>query len=50
LERPCRWIAPSGDPEDIRVIDEALLEHFADDARITGWISLAMERVPHQRG
>jgi urocanate hydratase len=45
---PCRWVALSGDPQDIRVIDEALLEHFADDQRITGWIRLAMERVPHQ--
>jgi urocanate hydratase len=45
---PCRWVALSGDPEDIRVVDEALLELFAEDARITGWIRLAMERVPHQ--
>ena len=45
---PCRWVALSGDPEDIRVVDEALLELFAHDARITGWIRLAMERVPHQ--
>ncbi|HEU0247276.1 MAG TPA: urocanate hydratase [Gaiellaceae bacterium] len=45
---PCRWVALSGDPRDVRVIDEALLEHFADDARITSWILLAMERVPHQ--
>ena len=45
---PCRWIALSGDPEDIRRIDEAVLAEFADDASITRWIRLAMEHVPHR--
>src|SRR5262249_30931708 len=45
---PCRWIALSGDPADIRVLDEAILERFADDHSITDWIRVAMERVPHQ--
>jgi urocanate hydratase len=45
---PCRWVALSGDPGDIRTIDEALLEEFADDESVTSWIRIAMERVPHQ--
>src|SRR5690606_10748930 len=28
---PFRWVALSGDPEDIRVTDEAVLELFSDD-------------------
>jgi urocanate hydratase len=44
---PCRWMALSGDPKDIEVIDRAILNEFADDS-ITNWIEIAMERVPHQ--
>jgi urocanate hydratase len=44
---PCRWIALSGNPEDIEVIDLAILKEFADDT-ITNWIKIAMDRVPHQ--
>ena len=45
---PFRWAALSGDPEDIRVTDEAALEMFGDDAALTRWIRLAQERVPFQ--
>ena len=45
---PCRWMAVSGDPADIRAVDEAVLQEFADDASITSWIRIAMDRVPHQ--
>jgi urocanate hydratase len=45
---PCRWVALSGDENDIRVIDEAVLTEFADDPSVTGWISVAMDSVPHQ--
>jgi urocanate hydratase len=45
---PCRWIALSGDPTDIEVIDRAILEEFADDPSVTEWIRIAMKRVPHQ--
>jgi urocanate hydratase len=45
---PFRWAALSGDPEDIRVTDEAALEMFADDAALVRWIHLARERVPFQ--
>jgi urocanate hydratase len=53
---PFRWAALSGDPEDIRVTDEAALEMFGpratgpDDAgnSLARWIRLARERVPFQ--
>ena len=44
---PCRWIALSGNPKDIEVIDLAILNEFPDDT-ITNWIKIAMDRVSHQ--
>lgn len=43
---PFRWICTSGDPEDLRVLDELALELFADDELVTEWITLAMEQIP----
>jgi urocanate hydratase len=45
---PCRWVALSGDPKDIEVVDRAILEDFGNDEPTTNWIRIAMERVPHQ--
>jgi urocanate hydratase len=45
---PVRWVALSGDPNDLRRLDELLLEEFDEDDSIVNWIRLAMERVPHQ--
>ncbi len=45
---PFRWVALSGDPEDIRVTDRSILEMFPDDARLGRWIRLAGERVQFQ--
>jgi urocanate hydratase len=45
---PFRWAALSGDPEDIRVTDEAALDLFAHDAALVRWIHLARERVAFQ--
>jgi urocanate hydratase len=45
---PFRWAALSGDPEDIRVTDEAALEMFPHDEALVRWIHLARERVPFQ--
>ena len=45
---PFRWAALSGDPEDIRVTDEAALEMFAHDEALVRWIHLARERVAFQ--
>ncbi len=45
---PFRWVALSGDPEDIRVTDRAVLELFPDDEPLCRWIRLAGERVQFQ--
>jgi urocanate hydratase len=45
---PFRWAALSGDPEDIRVTDEAALEMFGHDQALVRWIRLARERVAFQ--
>jgi urocanate hydratase len=45
---PFRWAALSGDPEDIRVTDQAALEMFPHNEALVRWIHLARERVPFQ--
>jgi urocanate hydratase len=45
---PFRWAALSGDPDDIRVTDEAVLEMFPDDEPLCRWIRMARERVAFQ--
>ncbi len=45
---PFRWVALSGDPEDIHATDLAALEMFADDSALCRWIRLAGERVTFQ--
>jgi urocanate hydratase len=45
---PFRWAVLSGDPEDLRVTDEAILELFPDDAALHRWIPMARERVAFQ--
>ncbi|MEM7229033.1 MAG: urocanate hydratase [Planctomycetota bacterium] len=45
---PFRWAALSGDPEDIRVTDEAILELFPEDESLRRWITMAQERVAFQ--
>ena len=45
---PFRWAALSGDPEDIRVTDEAALEMFPDNEALVRWIHRARERVAFQ--
>jgi urocanate hydratase len=45
---PFRWAALSGNPDDIRVTDEAALEMFAGDEALCRWIRLARERVAFQ--
>ena len=42
---PFRWVALSGDPEDIRVTDEAIKELFPDNAHLHQWIDAAGEYV-----
>jgi urocanate hydratase len=45
---PFRWAALSGDPEDIRVTDEAALELFGHDESLARWIGLARTRIAFQ--
>jgi urocanate hydratase len=45
---PFRWVALSGDSEDIRQTDAAVLREFPDDAKLARWIRLAQERVAFQ--
>ncbi|MBS1994721.1 MAG: urocanate hydratase [Cyanobacteria bacterium SZAS LIN-2] len=45
---PFRWAALSGDPSDIAVIDQAILENFGDNEELCRWIKLAGERVKFQ--
>ncbi|WP_336801410.1 urocanate hydratase [Kaistia sp. MMO-174] len=45
---PFRWMALSNDPDDIRRIDDLVLERFPDNAIVTNWIRLARENVPFE--
>jgi urocanate hydratase len=45
---PFRWVALSGDPEDIRRTDQAVLETFPSDESLARWIRLAGECVQFQ--
>src|SRR5881409_1548845 len=45
---PFRWVALSGDPEDIRVTDEAALEMFPSHEGLVRWLELARERITFQ--
>ncbi|HWI80202.1 MAG TPA: urocanate hydratase, partial [Ramlibacter sp.] len=38
---PFRWVALSGDPEDIAATDRAVLDEFPEDARLRRWIEEA---------
>jgi len=45
---PFRWVALSGNPEDIRRTDQLALELFPDDQVLSRWLKLASERVRFQ--
>jgi urocanate hydratase len=45
---PFRWACLSGDLEDLRATDDAVLETFPNDAALARWIRLARERVAPQ--
>jgi urocanate hydratase len=45
---PFRWVALSGDPEDIYATDRALMQAFAHDEHLVRWLGLAQERVHFQ--
>ncbi|MEM9191294.1 MAG: urocanate hydratase [Myxococcota bacterium] len=45
---PFRWVALSGDPEDIAVTDAAVKEVVPDDPALHRWLDMAQERVAFQ--
>ncbi len=45
---PFRWVALSGDPQDIYVTDEAILELFPEDEHLARWIRLAQKEIEFQ--
>jgi urocanate hydratase len=45
---PFRWVALSGDAEDIRLTDDLALELFPGDRTLERWMRLARERVQFQ--
>ena len=45
---PFRWVALSGDPQDIYATDEAILELFPEDEHLARWIRLAQKEVEFQ--
>jgi len=45
---PFRWVALSGDPEDIYRTDEAILELFPENAPLKRWITLARQKIHFQ--
>jgi urocanate hydratase len=45
---PFRWVALSGDPQDIYTTDAAMLELFPEDQHLARWLRLAREQVEFQ--
>jgi len=45
---PFRWVALSGDKEDIYTTDKAIMELFPNDAHLHRWLKMAREKIPFQ--
>jgi urocanate hydratase len=45
---PFRWVALSGDPEDIYRTDEAVMELFPENAHLHRWLKMARQKVRFQ--
>ncbi|ARP42355.1 MULTISPECIES: urocanate hydratase [Geobacillus] len=45
---PFRWVALSGDPEDIYKTDEVILREFSDNERLCHWIRMAQKQIKFQ--
>ena len=43
---PFRWVALSGDPEDIIKTDKVVMKEFKDNKQLVNWIKLAEDKVP----
>ncbi len=44
---PFRWVALSGNPEDIRVTDRELLRLFPEKTKMANWLKMAGEKIEH---
>src|SRR5438477_320577 len=45
---PFRWVALSGDPQDILTTDRAILDAFPEKAHLRRWLTMAQKRVKFQ--
>ena len=45
---PFRWVALSGDPQDIATLDQQILENFSEDKSLCRWIEMASKMVEFQ--
>lgn len=45
---PFRWVALSGDPEDIYKTDEVILREFSNNQHLCNWIKMAQEKIEFQ--
>jgi urocanate hydratase len=45
---PFRWVALSGDPEDIYATDQAILDLFPEDEHLARWIKMAQRDIEFQ--
>ena len=45
---PFRWVALSGDPEDIRKTDARMKQLFPEDSHLHRWLDMASERIAFQ--
>jgi urocanate hydratase len=45
---PFRWVALSGDPEDIYTTDRALMEAFPENKHLINWLEKAQQKISFQ--
>ena len=45
---PFRWVALSGEEEDIYATDQAIMELFPEDDHLRRWLKMAREKIPFQ--
>jgi urocanate hydratase len=45
---PFRWVALSGDPEDIYITDEVILREFSYNEHLCNWIRMAQDKIQFQ--
>ncbi len=45
---PFRWVALSGEPEDIYTTDQVVMALFPEDEHLHRWMRLAREKIPFQ--